>query len=60
MRYMKRRGLNYLDEINLVDVGTLHFEKPDLEKYPSLKLGYEVIEHGGLAGAAYRKRGDFG
>ena len=29
------------------------FEKPDLEKYPSLKMGYEVIEHGGLAGAAF-------
>ena len=42
-----------LDEINLADVGTLHFEKPDLDKYPSLKLGYEVIEHGGLAGAAF-------
>ena len=42
-----------LDEINLAEVGTLHFEKPDLEKYPSLKLGYEVVEHGGLAGAAF-------
>ena len=42
-----------LDEINLAEVGKLHFEKPDLEKYPALKLGYEVIEHGGLAGAAF-------
>ena len=42
-----------LDEINLADVGTLHFDKPDLDKYPSLKLGYEVIEQGGLAGAAF-------
>ncbi len=24
-----------------------------MEKYPSLKLGYEVVEHGGLAGAAF-------
>ncbi len=42
-----------LDEINLADVGTLHFVEPDLDKYPSLKLGYEVIEQGGLAGAAF-------
>ena len=42
-----------LDEIDLAEVGKLHFEKPDLEKYPALKLGYEVVEHGGLAGAAF-------
>ena len=24
-----------------------------MEKYPALKLGYEVIEQGGLAGAAF-------
>ena len=42
-----------LDEINLADVGALHFVAPDLNKYPALKLGYEVVEHGGLAGAAF-------
>ena len=42
-----------LDEINLAEIGTLNFYEPDLEKYPSLKLGYEVVEHGGLAGAAF-------
>ena len=42
-----------LAEINLAEVGALHFEKPDLDKYPSLRLGYEVIDHGGLAGAAF-------
>ena len=42
-----------LDEINLADVGALHFDAPDLDKYPALKLGYEVVEHGGLAGAAF-------
>ena len=40
-----------LDEINLADVGALHFVAPDLDKYPAPKLGYEVVEHGGLAGA---------
>ena len=24
-----------------------------MDKYPALKLGFEVIEHGGLAGAAF-------
>ena len=42
-----------LDEINLANVGALHFVAPDLDKYPALKLGYEVVEHGGLAGAAF-------
>ena len=48
----KRHKLS-LDEINLAEIGTLHFYEPDLEKYPSLKLGFEVVEHGGLAGAAF-------
>ena len=42
-----------LDTINLAEVGKLHFEKPDLDKYPALQLGYEVVEQGGLAGAAF-------
>ena len=42
-----------LEEINLAELGTLNFGKPDLVKYPALKLGYEVVEHGGLAGAAF-------
>ena len=42
-----------LEDVDLAEVGTLHFGKPDLEKYPSIKLAYEVVEHGGLAGAAF-------
>ena len=48
----KRFDLN-LEEVNLSKVGTLDFEKPDYLKYPALKLGFEVLEHGGLAGAAF-------
>ena len=48
----KRFNLS-LDEVDLAEVGTLSFEKPDFEKYPALKLGYDVIEQGGLAGAAF-------
>ena len=51
--YEEKRFKLSLDEINLAKIGKLHFEEPDLEKYPSLKLGYEVVEHGGLAGAAF-------
>ena len=42
-----------IDEVNLADIGCLNFEKPDLTKYPSIALGYDVVKHGGLAGAAF-------
>ena len=42
-----------LAEVDLSEVGTLHFEKPDLLKYPALKLGFDVVRQGGLAGAAF-------
>ena len=42
-----------LDEVDLAEIGSLNFEKPDFTKYPSLELGYDVVEHGGLAGAAF-------
>jgi 1-deoxy-D-xylulose-5-phosphate reductoisomerase len=29
----------------------LHFEKPDLQAFPALQLGYEVAERGGTCGA---------
>src|SRR5207245_2830860 len=33
-------------------LGTLHFEQPDLETFPALELGYEVARRGGTCGAA--------
>ena len=48
----KRFNLN-LAEVDLSEVGTLNFEKPDLLKYPALKLGFDVVRQGGLAGAAF-------
>ena len=42
-----------LDDIDLSKIGALNFHDPDYEKYPALKLGYDVIQHGGLAGAAF-------
>ena len=51
--YEERRFNLPLEEVDLSKVGTLDFEKPDLLKYPALKLGFDVLEHGGLAGAAF-------
>ena len=51
--YEEKRYNLPLQEVDLCNVGTLDFEKPDLLKYPALKLGFDVLEHGGLAGAAF-------
>jgi 1-deoxy-D-xylulose-5-phosphate reductoisomerase len=32
-------------------LGSLHFEKPDLESFPALELGFEVTRRGGTCGA---------
>jgi len=37
--------------LDLAKVGSLHFEPADLERFPALRLGYEVAERGGTAGA---------
>jgi 1-deoxy-D-xylulose-5-phosphate reductoisomerase len=49
----EQRSKLSLDEVNLAEIGSLNFEKPDFTKYPSLELGYDVVEYGGLAGAAF-------
>jgi 1-deoxy-D-xylulose-5-phosphate reductoisomerase len=51
--YEEKRFNLPLDEVNLSEIGTLDFEKPDLSKYPALRLGFEVVQQGGLAGAAF-------
>ncbi len=51
--YEEKRFNLTLEKVDLSAVGTLDFEKPDLSKYPALKLGFDVLEHGGLAGAAF-------
>ena len=51
--YEEKRFDLPLEEVNLSKVGTLDFEDPDYLKYPALKLGFDVLEHGGLAGAAF-------
>jgi 1-deoxy-D-xylulose-5-phosphate reductoisomerase len=33
--------------LNLVNIGSLTFEKPDLEKFPCIRLAYEALNEGG-------------
>jgi 1-deoxy-D-xylulose-5-phosphate reductoisomerase len=51
--YEEKRFKLTLEEVDLAEVGMLNFEKPDLNKYPALKLGFDVVRQGGLAGAAF-------
>ena len=35
------------EPLNLVDIGNLTFEKPDLVKFPCIRLAYEALQEGG-------------
>lgn len=35
------------ERLDLFKLGSLHFEKPDMERFPCLRLAYEAIEKGG-------------
>lgn len=35
------------DRLDLFQLGTLHFERPDMEKFPCLQLAYDAAERGG-------------
>jgi len=37
--------------LNLHQLGSLNFEPPDLDRFPAIRLGYEVARRGGTAGA---------
>jgi 1-deoxy-D-xylulose-5-phosphate reductoisomerase len=41
------RFRNTLPTLDLVDVGTFHFFKPDTKRFPCLRLGYEASRLGG-------------
>lgn len=45
----KERKHAIAERLNLYEIGTLTFEKPDLETFKCLKLAYEVGKEGGLA-----------
>jgi len=48
----ERLPLEDLPRLNLVELGRLHFEEPDLERFPALGLAREALERGGDAPAA--------
>lgn len=37
-------------KLRLDELGTLHFERPDLLRFPALRLAYEALKAGGAAG----------
>jgi len=45
--YPERLDSNGLPRLDLTRVGSFHFEKPDMEKFPCLGLGYEAKRTGG-------------
>jgi 1-deoxy-D-xylulose-5-phosphate reductoisomerase len=45
------RAEGNVKRLNLAEVKTLTFEAPDLEKFPSLALGYRAAQAGGTMGA---------
>lgn len=51
MRYPERMALD-LPSLDLTEIGRLTFFKPDHERFPCLKLGYEALGIGGTMPAA--------
>ena len=51
LTYPERRSAPW-DRLDLAALGRLHFEEPDFEKFPALRLGFEVVRRGGTLGAA--------
>ena len=51
--YYPNRTALPVERISLAKIGSLTFSAPDLDKYKSLKLAYDVMRVGGLSGAIY-------
>jgi 1-deoxy-D-xylulose-5-phosphate reductoisomerase len=58
MRLPIQYALTYPDRVpgparrlNWRELGTWHFEQPDMDTFPALQLGYEVARRGGTCGA---------
>ena len=46
LTYPKHSSANW-KKLDLTSIGKLHFEKPNLEKFPCIRLAYEALEQGG-------------
>jgi len=51
LTYPERRPAPW-PRLDLAMLGRLHFEEPDVRKFPALALGFEVVRRGGTLGAA--------
>jgi len=45
------RENGHSESLDLAKIGSLVFKKPDMEKFPALRLGFEAAERGGTMGA---------
>ncbi len=52
LNWPRRRDLP-VQRLDLARVGQLNFQAPDSARYPALRLAREVMQRGGLAGAAF-------
>ncbi|MDX1780891.1 MAG: 1-deoxy-D-xylulose-5-phosphate reductoisomerase [Thalassovita sp.] len=52
LHWPERRSLP-VERLDLARIGQLNFRAPDPDRYPALRLAYEVMETGGLSGAAF-------
>ncbi|MDN3512141.1 MAG: 1-deoxy-D-xylulose-5-phosphate reductoisomerase [Candidatus Jettenia sp.] len=50
LTYPERKALS-VKPFDLSSIGNLTFKKPDIEKFPALKLGYQAAREGGTIGA---------
>ena len=49
MTYPNRIKSTIVKRLDLTEIGSLHFEKPDFHRFPCLALAFEAINKGGLA-----------
>ncbi len=47
------RAANGYGELRLEEIGALHFELPDTEAFPAIKLAYEALREGNVLPVAY-------
>ena len=52
LNYPNRKHLP-VERLDLTKIGQFEFQKPDFEKYPALRLAFQVLETGHLSGAIY-------
>jgi 1-deoxy-D-xylulose-5-phosphate reductoisomerase len=52
LTYPERHASAALPPLDLTKLGSLHFERPDFERFPCLRLAYRALREGGTLPAA--------